>query len=163
MTLKDFPSFKDTPFVPRGLVLSRSGGYIHNFANMDTGEIQRGRILAEEKIKDEKQYTKVFHEGIDSIKGLSTAGLKLFCYILISLKPKRDIIVLDQKEVLEFCGYKARSSFYDSAVELLEKNILARCTGTDNTFFINVNCIFNGDRRDLIDKDQIYRNEQQTQ
>lgn len=161
-SLKDYESFSETPFKVRGLKIVSTRNKTEDYVVPDTGEEVKILKPSEEKVSDTKEYRKVFTEALDIIRDLSSPAVKLLCYILLNCKPKKDYVILEQSKVLLYCGYSSRNSFYTPICELLEKGVIAKSTGGDAMFFINVNFIFNGDRKDLIDQDQIYRNEQQT-
>ena len=56
------------------------------------------------------------------------------------------------------CGYSARSTYYSAVCDFIDKKFLARKTGTESDFFINVDFFFNGSRMELdAAKEQVKR------
>lgn len=158
-TIKDFPSYEENPCKPTGFKLVVAGGKRVKVSDEDSGAVITGKTLAATIPIDTKEYRKIYIEALDYIKLLSIPGLKLFCYILVVVKAKKDFVTLEREKIMEYCGYKAKSSYYDAILDLLEHKIIFRRVGAENLFFINVNFIFNGNREELVDKTEIYNNE----
>jgi hypothetical protein len=114
----------------------------------ENGEQKQYQELGEEvhKTIDTKEYRKVFVEDLQNLKDLSTAGLKVLCYVLKNLGVKRDEVNIDIIECMTFTGYKSKVNIYIGIVELLDKKLIFRKVGSGN-YFINVNSYYNGSRQ----------------
>jgi hypothetical protein len=87
----------------------------------------------------------LYVEELTIIKELSTAGLKVLCYVLKNIGAKKDDIAIHLQDCLEFTGYKSKVNVYNGIIELLDKKLLFRKVGSGN-YFINVNSFYNGKR-----------------
>lgn len=147
--LKDFEVYKDSPFLLEGLEskhrLTKVKGEVVSIVS--TGELGELRTLpkSETVIVDTLPYTKVYHNSCITSSTFNIPAMKVWFYIIQSLKPNSYSITLDLQSVMDFCGYKTLPNVYRGIVELLEKDFLAKGIGK-NVFFINPNFYFNGDR-----------------
>lgn len=94
---------------------------------------------------DEDQFAKLYLAQFQAFFDLTTAGIRVFGYIMTCMKPRKDMILFDREECLEFTKYKGVESVYRGLTELLKAGIIARGK-TDNLYFINPLIVFNGDR-----------------
>ena len=119
---------------------------VEEFITKD-GEYKRYQELGTEIIKniDAKKYVKLYIEELDNIKDLSTAGLKVLCYIFKNIGIKKDDISIVLSDCMEFTGYKSKVNVYNGIIELLDKKIIFRRVGSGN-YFININSFYNGHR-----------------
>ena len=149
--LNDFESYSENP----SKILEEdiktlhyiSKGKVVYFVD-ENGEQKQYQELGEEvnKTIDTREYRKVFVEDLQNLKDLSTAGLKVLCYILKNLGVKRDEVNIDIIECMAFTGYKSKVNIYIGIVELLDKKLIFRKVGSGN-YFINVNSYYNGNRQ----------------
>lgn len=100
---------------------------------------------AEQGEKDIREYRKLYVEELDTIKELTTAGLKVLCYVLKNIGVEKDSLVIHLQDCMEFTGYKSKVNVYGGIADLLERQILYRKVGVSN-YFININCFYSGDR-----------------
>jgi hypothetical protein len=121
-------------------------GEVNEFVSAD-GELVKYQKLGDEVVSviDAKEYRKLYVEELTIIKELSTAGLKVLCYILKNIGAKKDDIAIHLQDCLEFTGYKSKVNVYNGIIELLDKKLLFRKVGSGN-YFINVNSFYNGKR-----------------
>jgi hypothetical protein len=122
-------------------------GDVEEWVNSD-GEVVKVQKLASEDtyMNDRREYRKVYVKELSTIKELSSAGLKVWCYVLYNLPIKVDEIFIDTKDCMIFCGYKSKVNVYDGIANLLMHNLLFRKTGS-GSYFININAFFNGKRK----------------
>lgn len=159
--LKHFETFNKSPFKPTGLVekVRIKRGDDREVVVGETGE-QKTLIELDRHIKvtsDGRSYTKLFHESFGSVGTLSIPGLKLMLYMMLHVTPNRDVIIVNIDSFLSMFGYadekegKQRNKvhYYKGAVDLLEHNFVAKKTGVEHAYFINVDVFFNGDRTKL--------------
>jgi hypothetical protein len=150
--------FKKNPFVAEGFkrVQRNLKNNTEIVANKETGELyELIKVKSLTTVVDTKSYTKVYHQHVNKIKQLSTAGLKLFCYILLHTGIKKDYIHLNINDCLEFAGYnlKSKKSFYLAVVELIDLFIIAEST-ENNKYWINTNVLYNGNRINEFKEDE---------
>ena len=94
---------------------------------------------------DEKEFTKLFKEGVARISGLSARGSKVWGYVCDQLKPGSTNIHFMFTQALAHTGYKTRANVVSGLAELLEGEILAR-SQEPSLYFINPTIMFNGNR-----------------
>ncbi len=130
--------FKEVNFI--------SKGDVGQFVSED-GELTLFQRLGTEKkhIVDKKEYRKIYVEELETIKELTTSGLKVLCYVLKNIGVKKDAITIHLQDCMDFTGYKSKVNVYSGIVDLLEKKILYRKVGSSN-YFININCFYSGNR-----------------
>lgn len=117
----------------------------------NTGEvIAEGTFgFVEERELDSEQFVKVYLEGIKQYGQLSKAGASVFeiVYHTISgLSGKdKDTVNLNYIIAQRWNGKLTRRTYERGMNELLDKEFLYRSLAAD-TYFVNVNFMFNGDR-----------------
>jgi hypothetical protein len=148
-SIRDFPVYEKSPFKVKGIEEKWRNQSAKPFEVFDTGT---GELYSLQKPKSAKvevdtlEYRKVFTDFIPKIADLSSSGLRVLCYLLMELKPKKDLVFLQYNSCKSFCGYTSLVAVYNGVAELLDKNFIARCVGGDSTYFVNPNAIFNGNR-----------------
>lgn len=150
--IKQFPQYDENPSKPEGITKKWRDleSYEREAVDSNTGEHFAFRPLKSTTVDvDTKVYTKVFNDALPSIKELNVPGLKVWCYLLANLKPHKDYVIVKEKECMKYCGYDGKSNYYRGLANLLENNIIYRMIGSDSVYYINVNYIFNGDRRKI--------------
>jgi len=110
------------------------------------------RYIGKDKLIDRRQYAKVYMDFIPLVlqEGLSMAGIKMLFYIMACLKPGTDTVTFNIKVARQRLGYKNDKSVYEGLVDLLKLGVLARVAGRDETFWINPQYVFRGDRSKLL-------------
>lgn len=152
-SISDFPTFEENPFKPLGLEVKN----IRDIPNSEimvsetTGEYLSVTPLGKIELKtfDNVKYCKLYDEAVPVIQTFSIPAIKVWGYIISILKPTRDYIYFDMKECLKDTKYTASLNVYKGLTELVEKEFIARSTGKGNTYYINPNMFFNGDRRKI--------------
>lgn len=127
-----------------------------DFIDPETGEqVILERLIHSEKkknIRDVKQFTKLFIEA--DLRGISSGGVKLLDYVVKHLKARKDEIYLPISDCMVHCawGSNSRMAYYRALDNLLENEFLFVKKDDMNTFYVNVNKIFNGKREELYGK-----------
>ena len=156
MRIKDYQAFSENPVKPKGVkqVTRYVSGRQEEVVDIDTGEIGTFTSASTPVVsyKDSMPYVKLFSskEELHPINDLSTPAIKIFSFIISRLLPNKDEISIKYTEVMNLTKYTAKSAYYKGLSELLGKQFLYRKIGSDDTFFINVNLFFNGDRTKLM-------------
>jgi hypothetical protein len=103
---------------------------------------------------DNQPYVKIFIEGLDVLMKLSGPGIKVLLWIIGSVKPKQDRIILVPAQVANKLEYKQTKPVHDGIKDLISNGIIARAyTGVRGTpaYWINPTILYNGNRRSLWD------------
>lgn len=111
----------------------------------NTGEVLGATSFVRQIEVDEDQFVKIYLTNFKSFFDLSTSAIRVFGYLIKNLLPSRDIVIFDVESAKEYTGYKAHRMIYEGLAELLKANIIAR-GWSDNIYFINPMCMFNGNR-----------------
>lgn len=154
--MASYESYRDSPYGIEGIVPRRvkKGKETVNAVSKD------GEYLGELDIPkygnrwhDSKVYVKVFTHHIPELtKNLSASGGNLLWYLIFNLPLGADSMEIRSHAFLEYTGYGSKSIgvYYKAVTELLDRGIIARKTGSNKVFWININLIFNGDRTRLV-------------
>ena len=117
-------------------------------ADEETGEVKTVYVLEEGLndgfVKDALSYDKVFKDF--RFGSLIKSACQVMDYIRSQTTPKAHEVRLVPTEVIDYCKWGSRRSFYDALECLLDNEIIYNKTGNDHFYFLNVNKIFNGDR-----------------
>ena len=122
-------------------------GDVRSLHDMSTGEevmIQNLDNVSSFSV-DNREYRKVYVNGLNSISELSSSGLRVWCYILARLSPKKNEITINMSDALDYTGYKGKMNIYNGIINLLENGMLFRKNGS-GSYYININIFFNGNR-----------------
>ena len=122
-------------------------GDVRSLHDMSTGEevmIQNLDNVSSFSV-DNREYRKVYVNGLNSISELSSSGLRVWCYILARLSPKKNEITINMSDALDYTGYKGKMNIYNGIINLLENGLLFRKTNS-GSYYININIFFNGNR-----------------
>lgn len=117
----------------------------------NTGEvIGEGTFgFVEEKELDTAQFVKVYLEGIKQYGQLSKAGASVFEVVYRTISgasgKDKDTVTLNYLLAQRWNGTLRRRTYERGMNELLDKEFLYRSLAAD-TYFVNVNFMFNGDR-----------------
>lgn len=156
--ISKFPTNRENPFlkqaveeVDRQIVKKWRGASfsdrkaISAVMDEETGEIVGHTSFMRQIEVDETQFTKLYLTQFQSFFDLTTAGIRVFGYIMTCMQPRKDMIVFDREDCMAYCKYKAVESIYRGLTELLKAGIIARGKN-DNFYFINPLIVWNGDR-----------------
>jgi hypothetical protein len=150
-TIKDYETYSINPsvvFVEDTKVINYiKKGELKQFYNIETGEEVNYQEMGvhDNRTVDSREYRKVYVDGLPSISLLSSAGLKVWCYVLARIIARKDEVGINMEDCMEYTGYKTRANVYSGIVNLLENKLLFRKIGS-GIFYININVFFNGNR-----------------
>jgi hypothetical protein len=111
----------------------------------DTGEAEGMTMIHRYKEVDKTQFVKLFIQEVESLFDLSRSGLKVFGFVLQSMRINTDEIYISMPQLMAFCGYKQKNQAYKGLSELMANKIIAM-SQNPNLWFVNPNIVFNGDR-----------------
>jgi L-rhamnose isomerase len=149
--IRDFPTHEKNPFINNLLIPKRARSTSISRKPLKLADTETGEILDQElfihqrKEVDKKEFVKVFNEHIATIFNLSSRALKLFGYIMESLKMNNDTFYLDQKKCMKYTNYSSATTLSFAIAELIDKEIIARADNI-NLYYVNPSIVWNGDR-----------------
>lgn len=149
--VSEFDSYGESPYLYRGFELKRRDikskpdkyGVDPNTGEVISVSYSKVTVITKE---DELKYCKVYLDSLSGVREFSIPALKVWCYILQSLRPGRESVFISNAGLMEYCGYTAMGTAYIGIVELIERDFIQRATGTGN-YWINPNCMYNGRRK----------------
>ena len=116
----------------------------------NTGEVLGHTSFVRQIKVDEEKFVKLYLSNFQKFFNLTSAGIRVFGYIINHLPLGVDEIWIDIDEMKNITGYKGKVSIYRGLKELLEAGIIARGKG-ELWYFINPLCLFNGNRITYVD------------
>lgn len=122
----------------KGLVIDGGSGEI----------LGRGAaIIYEWEEVDQERFVKLFIGGLKKAAGLSKAGLALFevVYHQMRTAPNSDQVQLNRYMAQQNIKGLTERTYQRGVRELLEREIIYR-SPSEGVFFVDINCMFNGDR-----------------
>lgn len=107
-------------------------------------------VFYEMKEVDSEKFVKIYAEGISRTTNLSKTGLSVLEMVLTLMResPGKDQVMLAY-ELVPGAQCMSRRNFLRGLGELVANKLIYPCV-LDGVFFIDVTCMFNGDRFQLI-------------
>lgn len=125
----------------------------------DTGEIT-GQVAFINYIEvDDEKFIKMFTSEIKSLFSLSSAGIRVFGYVMNILKPNQDKVIIRTKECCKYAGYSSETPVRAGIGDLIKNGFLARTEYTEE-YYINPMLFFNGNRVSFV-RQYIKKNHQE--
>ncbi len=165
--IKDYATFDVNQFKPIGIetkAVKKKGGTWTGY-NVDKEEYFGGQSpdVVFDAVIDTAHFVKLFRESILDIPKLSIPAYRLVHYIMFNLGKDQDFVTINVNDFLDMFGYNKPEKvqglptpqrntvhYYRAVAELLKKEYICKKSGRPQSFFINMNKIFNGDRTKLI-------------
>jgi hypothetical protein len=94
---------------------------------------------------DEERFAKVYLNQFASFWDLPNTAIRVFGYVINTIKPKQDTFTFDLEDCLSYTKYKTKKSVFEGLSALIECIIIAR-GNRHYKYFINPLVVFNGDR-----------------
>ena len=149
------PIYMTNPSVPAKDEISRSRrtqfGNEHRGMVIDggTGEIlgRGAAYMYEFEEVDKERFVKLFLDGVRKTAGLSSTGLMIFelIYNQVRGNPNTDKIEMSYMVAQDRLPNLAERTYRRGLRELLDKEVIFR-SPVEGVFFVNIRCMFNGDR-----------------
>jgi hypothetical protein len=114
---------------------------------IDTGEYVHLRAPGAEVLHDGGSFAKLFRGQHLLIRLKNMGEVKLLGYISEQCHKDKDVIGLGAAEVMAYTGMKHRADVSRAKKGLVELGVIAKKQG--NEYWINIEKIFNGDRRNV--------------
>jgi hypothetical protein len=113
-----------------GEILGRGGAYMYEFEEVD-----------------KERFVKLFLDGVRKTAGLSSTGLMIFelIYNQVRENPNSDEIKMSFMVAQDRLPKIAERTYRRGVRELLDKEVIFR-SPVEGVFFVNIRCMFNGDR-----------------
>jgi hypothetical protein len=150
-TIKDYETYSTNPSLflleDTKVISYIKKGDLKQFYNIETGEEVNYQEMGihDNRTVDSREYRKVYVDALPTIACLSSAGLKVWCYVLARIIARKDEVGINMEDCMEYTGYKTRANVYNGIVNLLENGLLFKKVGS-GVYFININTFFNGNR-----------------
>jgi hypothetical protein len=116
------------------------------------GEVEVGddvMCFMEKKVYDDDEFIKVYVKNLGKWDGLSNTAQRVFHNILPFLKPNKDEMYLDYRQIQKGCGYTSKQQVWKGIKELVLHEFIAPSTRT-GWWWINPLIAFNGNRQVLV-------------
>ena len=149
------PFYMTNPSVPAKDEISRTRrmqfGNEHRGMVIDggTGEIlgRGAAYMYEFEEVDKERFVKLFLDGVRKTAGLSSTGLMIFelIYNQVRGNPNSDKIEMSLMVAQDRLPNLAERTYRRGLRELLDKEVIFR-SPVEGVFFVNIRCMFNGDR-----------------
>ncbi len=149
------PIYMTNPSVPPKDEISRTRrmqfGNEHRGMVIDggTGEIlgRGAAYMYEFEEVDKERFVKLFLDGVRKTAGLSSTGLMIFelIYHQVRGNPNSDKIEMSLMVAQDRLPNLAERTYRRGLRELLDKEVIFR-SPVEGVFFVNIRCMFNGDR-----------------
>jgi hypothetical protein len=113
-----------------GEILGRGAAYMYEFEEVD-----------------KERFVKLFLDGVRKTAGLSSTGLMIFelIYNQVRGNPNSDKIEMSFMVAQDRLPNLAERTYRRGLRELLDKEVIFR-SPVEGVFFVNIRCMFNGDR-----------------
>jgi len=118
------------------------------------GDIQAHSLFAKKIKIDKAQFAKIYLGSLAAWFELSKTGIRMFTYIVQTIKPNQDSFMLHYAKCMEQTGYKSKKSISNGLKELIENKFIARGEN-QYIYFINPTIFFNGDRITFLEQYEI--------
>lgn len=164
MKLSDFPQNRENPFLQQAIqevdkhvvkkwknTAGSDAKAISLVVDAQTGEVNGQTTFMRRIEVDEDQFTKLYLRDFQSFFDLTTAGIRVFGYIMTCMKPRNDMVIFDLEECKEYTKYTSKVSIYKGLAELVSGGIIARGK-SDYLYFINPLIVWNGDRARFVNE-----------
>ncbi len=158
--ITDHPSYDHNPFVEQALEgiqkqtvrrtkvirpdASLSKQVQQIVVNTDGEPVGYGAFMQYIEV-DEEQFAKIYLSQFAAFWDLSKSAIRVFGYIISTLKPGQDRIIFRMDKALLYTKYSHRSHILTGLSTLAECGIIAR-TSYEFEYFINPLIFFNGNR-----------------
>jgi hypothetical protein len=149
------PIYRANPSVPakdeivRGRRVQLGNEHKGMIIDGGTGEIigRGAACMYEFEEVDKERFVKLFLDGVKKAAGLSAAGLTIFelIYNQVRESPNKDTVGMSLMLAQDQLPSLTERTYRRGVRELLDKEVIFR-SPVDGVFFVNIRCMFNGDR-----------------
>jgi hypothetical protein len=162
LTLRSAESYRENPFIEKTVeAVSEHTITQRRFArsemsnkaaivNTGNGEVVGETALLTYKTVDNEQFAKVYTKGVAKWSGMTPSTASVFEFILNSLKPNIDTVMVYEPVFLEENPEISKNSFYRGIAWLIKNEFIAKSI-YPSTYYINPTLFFNGSRLALVE------------
>lgn len=162
LTLRSAESHKENPFIEKTVeAVSEHTVKQKRFArsemsnkaaivNTGNGEVVGETALITYKTVDNEQFAKVYTKGVAKWSGMTPSTALVFEFILNSLKPNIDTVMVYEPVFMEEHPEISKNSFYRGIAWLIKNEFIAKSI-YPSTYYINPTLFFNGSRLALVE------------
>jgi hypothetical protein len=120
-------------------------------AEFENGEKISGATVDKPKYGDGAAFCKVFKFGAKRVREADSCGKDLFLYIVEVMPQDIDWLILKPSEVVTGMELSSDRNYYKGINELVRCGVIAKGKSAYK-YFINILCLFNGDRAKFVEK-----------
>ena len=153
--IKTKQTYEENPFVDRAVkeitirkktqMIRSSNSEIQMIVSDEDGDIKGYSAFMRFVEVDEDKFAKVYLSQFESFWELSKPAIRVFGYIINTLKPNSDVFHLRMDKCLKYTKYAHANSVISGLSDLIDKEIIAK-SKYENEYFINPLILFNGSR-----------------
>jgi len=155
ISFSKLPKYNENPFIEKAIddikvirktqvVKPHSRGEIQMIVS-EGGEVTGHTAFMRYIEVEEAQFAKVYLSQFSAFWELNNTSIRVFGYIINSLRAKQDMFILYMDKALEYTKYKYAKEINKGIVGLIDAGIIAKAK-YDNHYYINPLVVFNGDR-----------------
>jgi hypothetical protein len=155
LPIKERPKFESNPFMEKAIKeistvkktqVLRTGNKneIQMIVNNE-GDVEGYSAFMRYIEVDEEKFAKVYLAQFENFWELSKPAIRVFGYIINSLKPNQDSFIFRMDKALIYTKYSHSNSVISGISDLIDKGLIAR-SNYEFEFFINPLIVFNGSR-----------------
>lgn len=155
LPIKERPKFESNPFMEKAIKevatvkktqVMRTGNKneIQMIVNNE-GDVEGYSAFMRYIEVDEEKFAKVYLAQFENFWELSKPAIRVFGYIINSLKPNQDSFIFRMDRALAYTKYTHQNSVISGISDLIDKGIIAR-SNYEFEYFINPLIVFNGSR-----------------
>jgi intergrase/recombinase len=153
--IKSKQTFEENPFVENSVqkiviskrtqIMQASNREITMVISDGDGEVQGYSAFMKFIEVDEEKFAKVYLSQFENFWDLSKPAIRVFGYIINTLKPNQDVFYMKMDKCLAYTKYSQVNSIISGLSDLIDKEIIAK-SKYENEYFINPLIVFNGSR-----------------
>jgi len=153
--IKTKQTFEENPFVESSIekiviskkaqIMQSSNREINMVISDGDGVVQGYSAFMKFIEVDEEKFAKVYLSQFENFWELSKSAIRVFGYIINSLKPNQDVFYMKMDKCLAYTKYSQVNSIISGLSDLIDKGIIAK-SKYENEYFINPLIVFNGSR-----------------
>jgi len=136
---------EDNPYVKDGQELIIQGRSKETIKLISSDYSDDTKIIRRYTLVDTEEFVKVYTGSLDKWLHLTRKAQSVLQYVLENLRPGKDKILINIKDLSEQTSYSSYGPLYSGINELIEAGLLARTT-FDLVYYINPYFVFKGNR-----------------
>jgi intergrase/recombinase len=153
--IRNKQTFDENPFIEKAVekiviskkrqIMQSSNREINMIISDGDGAIQGYSAFMKFIEVDEDKFAKVYLSQFENFWELSKSAVRVFGYIINTIKPNQDSFYMKMDKCLAYTKYSQVNSIISGLSDLIDKGIIAK-SKYENEYFINPLIVFNGSR-----------------